>query len=78
MQEVGRRLDAFSETVNMGERIRAIDVYSQKMVNSGHSLTTIRGILVSGINGHVRRVARSKKTGTRTQWQEHSGKNTVV
>ena len=62
--QVGRRLDAFSETVSMGERVRAIDVYSQKLVNSGHSLTTIRGILVSGITGHVRRVARSRENGT--------------
>ena len=62
--EVGRRLDAFSETVTMGERVRAIDVYCQKLVNSDHSLTTIRGILVSGLSSHVRRAARSRENGT--------------
>ena len=42
----------------------ALDIFSQKLINSGHSLKTIRGILVSGISGHVRKVARCKKLGT--------------
>jgi hypothetical protein len=62
--EVGRRLDSFSQTVRIEERIVALNIFSQKLINSGHSLKTIRGILVSGITGHVRKVARCKKLGT--------------
>ena len=57
-------MDTFSHTVRIEERIVALDILSQKLINSGHSLKTIRGILVSGITGHVRKVARCKRPGT--------------
>ena len=56
--EVGRRLDSFSETVAFSERVSALDRFSQKLLNSGHSLGTVRNILVSGIKGFKRKVAR--------------------
>ena len=43
----------------MEERIVAIDKFSQKMVNIGHTIKTVRSILISGIKGYKRRVARS-------------------
>ena len=61
--EVGRRLDSFSETVPLRERVAALDRFCQKLLNSGHSLSTVRGILVSGIKGYQRKVARSVATG---------------
>ena len=62
--EVGRRLDSFSETVALRERVAALDRFSQKLLNSGHSLPTVRGILVSGVKGYQRKVARSQAAGT--------------
>ena len=43
--EVGRRLDSFSQTVRIDERIVALNIFSQKLINSGHCLKTIRSIL---------------------------------
>ena len=45
-------------TVPHSERITVLDRFSQKLINSGHSLATVRKILVSGITGHQRKVAR--------------------
>jgi hypothetical protein len=56
---VGRRLDSFSKSEGVGESIAAIDRFSQKMVNSGHTVKTVRSILISGMKGYKRRVARS-------------------
>ena len=41
--EVGPRLDSFSHTVRIEERIVALDIFSQKLINNGHSIKTIRG-----------------------------------
>jgi hypothetical protein len=57
--EVGRRLDSCTGSVGVGRRVAALDRFSQKMLNSGHKVETIRNILVSGIKGFKRRVARS-------------------
>ena len=51
---MGRRLDSFNRSVGMEERIVAIDKFSQKMVNSGHTVKTVRSFLVSGIKGYKR------------------------
>ena len=56
--EVGRRLDSFSETVEIGEKVAALDRFSQKLINSSHNQTTVRSILVSGVKGYKLRVAR--------------------
>ena len=56
--EVGRRLDSFSGSVGMEMRVAALDRFSEKLLNSGHKVETIRNILVSGIKGFKRRVAR--------------------
>ena len=61
--EVIRRLDAFNETVEIEMRIDALDIFCQKMINSGHSIDTVRSILVSGVKGYDRRVARCKASG---------------
>ena len=40
--EVGRRLDSFSGSVGVEMRVEALDRFSQKMLNSGHKVETIR------------------------------------
>ena len=42
----------------MGEKIETLDGYSQKLMNSGHMVATIRSILIIGIKGYKRRVSR--------------------
>ena len=59
VNEVGRRLDSFSRSFGEEEKVAALDRFSQKLLNSGHTVKTIRSILVSGIKGYKRRVARS-------------------
>ena len=56
--EVMRRLDSFSGSVGMEEKTVALDIFSQKLLNSGHKVATIRSILLSGIKGYKRRVSR--------------------
>ena len=43
----------------MDARIAALDKFSQKLLNSGHNLATVKNILVGGIKGYMREVARS-------------------
>ena len=64
VNEVGRRLDSFSETVALSERVAVLDRFGQKLLNSGHSITTVRRILISGITGHQRKVASSEDPPT--------------
>ena len=61
--EVIRRLDAFNETVGIEMKVEALDIFCQKMINSGHSISTVRSVLVSGVKGYDRRVARCKASG---------------
>ena len=49
-----RRLDSFSSTVEMQARIDEMDKFSQKMINSGHQIKTVRSVLVSGMKGYKR------------------------
>jgi hypothetical protein len=61
--EVGRRLDNCSPTVPIQDKVAILDTFSQKMINSGHSIKTVRVILMGGIKGFQRRVARSQERG---------------
>ena len=40
------------------ERVKVMDEYSLMMVTSGHGMEVVRQSLVSGMKGHVRKVAR--------------------
>ena len=61
--EVGRRLDNCSPTIPTTEKVEILDKFSQKLVNSGHTMKTVRTILVGGIKGYLRKVARSLEKG---------------
>ena len=65
--EVGRRLDSFSGSVGMGEKIGALDGFSQKLLNSGQMP---RG---------EHPTAQDCRTKCRQEEKEEiTGKNTVV
>ena len=57
--EVGRRLDSRSQTIHIDEKVKILDDFCQMMTNSGHSIKSIRVILVGGIKGYKRKLARS-------------------
>ena len=61
--EVIRRLDSFSKSVPLTQKVEALDKFSQKLINSGHKVVTVRGILISGIKGFKRRVSRCQAEG---------------
>ena len=62
--EFERRLDKFSSTVVLNERVEALDSFSQKMISSGPTVQAARNIPVNGIKSHLRRVERSREQGT--------------
>jgi hypothetical protein len=57
--EVMRRLDSFSSSVGIEERIMEMEKFSQKMTNTGYTVKEVRSILVSGIKGYKMRVANT-------------------
>jgi hypothetical protein len=65
--EVVRRLDSFSGSMGMGEKIETLDGFSQKLMNSGHKVVTIRSILISGIKGYK---TRREHPTTQECWTE--------
>jgi hypothetical protein len=42
--EVDRRLDGFTKSMGVREKVAALDTFSQKLIKSGHSLATVRNI----------------------------------
>jgi hypothetical protein len=61
--EVMRRLDSFSPGRPISEKVAVLDTFSQKLINSGHVISVVRNILVSGIRGYTRRVSRCLEQG---------------
>ena len=61
--EVIRRLKNISESVPWSERIKVLDEFSYKMVNSGHAKPAIWKVLIGGIKGYERDVKKCKETG---------------
>ena len=62
--EVERRMDMISSTVPALERVAVINTFSQKLINSGHKLKTVRDIICNGLKGYKRKVARCLKNGS--------------
>ena len=63
--DLTRRLLNTSESLGMDAKIRVVDHYSQKLINSGYGLEQVRRIVVNGIKGYERRVKESKIEGGR-------------
>ena len=57
------RLDSFSKSVPLTQKVEALNKFSQKIVISGHKVVTVRSILISGIKGFNRRVSRCQAEG---------------
>ena len=61
--EVMRRLANISEHLDRVERVKVLDEFSQKLVNSDHSMEVVRRTRVNGIKGHLGKVKRCKAEG---------------
>ena len=60
-----RRLLKTSERLGLEDRIKVVDKYSQKLLNSGCKLEQVRTIVVNGVKGYERKVKESKRPGGR-------------
>ena len=60
-----RRLLNTSEGLGLEERIKVVDNYSLKLLNSGFKLEQVRTIIVNGVKGYERKVKESKRPGGR-------------
>ena len=58
-----RRLLNTSERLGLEKRIKVVDNYSQKLLNSGFKLEQVRTIIVNGVSGYERKVKESKRPG---------------
>merc|ERR1711867_225440 len=58
-----RRLLNTGEELPGEERARVVDGYGEKLLRSGHSLDSVRGIVTAGIRGYERKVLRCKLEG---------------
>ena len=50
-----------SAHIEISDKVKVLDKFCQKMTNSGHTLEVVRRSMLSGIKGHLRKVARCKK-----------------
>ena len=66
-QEVVRRLGNTMEGMKREEYEDIIDMFSQKLINSGYQEDQVRRIVVSGIKGWGSKVARCKAEGKRVR-----------
>jgi hypothetical protein len=60
-----RRLSNTCERLDDTERIKVVDDYSQKLVNSGYGIKQVRRIILTGLKGYERILRESKKDGGR-------------
>ena len=59
--ELIRRLEVISEDVDIGEKVRIVEQYTQQLVNSDYDWKFCREIIVSGLKGWKRKEARKQK-----------------
>ena len=58
-QEVIRRMLNTSEELDISERLKVVDNYAMKVVNSGYGLKQTRGIIVGGLKRYERKLKLS-------------------
>ena len=63
--ELTRRLLNSSESLGNKERVRVVDIYTQKLINSGYGVEQIRRNVINGIKGYERKLKESKEGGRR-------------
>ena len=52
-----------SQTISVKDKVDMLNKFCQKMINSGHSVKSIRVVLVGGIRGYKRKLTRSLERG---------------
>ena len=55
-----RRLLNTSEAMGIEERIKIVDQYSQKLINSGYGVDQVQKIIINGIKGYERRLKEDR------------------
>ena len=63
--DLTRRLLNTSESLGMNAKVKAVDMYSQKLTNSGYRVDQVRRIVINGIKGYEKRVQESRIKGGR-------------
>jgi hypothetical protein len=52
---VERRMETIISKAPFTERLMALNKFSQKLLNSGHIVKTVRSILLNGLKGYQRK-----------------------
>ena len=60
-QEMYRRMTNTSELVTMSKRVEIVDLYGQKLTNSGYRLDQMRRAMVGGLVRYERRLLQSRQ-----------------
>ena len=60
-QEMYRRMTNTSELVTMSKRVEIVDLYGQKLTNSGYRLDQLRRAMVGGLVRYERRLLHSRQ-----------------
>ena len=63
--EMVRRMQNTSELLSDQVRIRVVDDFAQKMINSGYQLEQVRRVVMGGLKGYERKLRVSKEEGGR-------------
>ena len=58
------------------EKVAVMDMYGQKLANTGHKMPAIRNIMINGIRGFQRRVSRCKAQGVPLHRSAHQSSGT--
>ena len=62
-QEMVRRVVSTKEKVYILERVRVVDSYAQKLINSEYSVEETREVITGGLKGYERLLSLSRDTG---------------
>ena len=63
-QDLIRRMSHINEKISQEERDSVVNDYIDRLVRSGYTEEQVRQIIQSGLTGYVRKLQRSKRTGT--------------
>ena len=63
--DLTRRLLNTSESLGMNAKVKVVDMYSQKLTNSGYRVDQVKRIVINGIKGYEKRVQESRIEGGR-------------
>ena len=80
-QDMIRRLRITSESLGSGEKVAAVDQYTQKLINSGYTREQVARSIINGIKGYEdmrrRRMKEGRKmrsTGAQSRYKRYQNK----